>query len=224
MVPESAKGPGHFRCGCGMRIAVNGLPVETDKRCPIRFKRRQCARPKRSHEPVCERCAVRIAEATLRSSRLAAQIADKDAVERLDAARSLAWERERERRIQAWKQIKAYGAHVVYYVRVRPGVVKIGTTSGLTSRMQGLRLADEDVLAAEPGDRSLEKQRHAQFEALRIRKRWEDFQLTDELQAHIDAVAAEHGDPFELEARLMSAMREAMDEDRRRRVEAAQVA
>lgn len=224
MSPISSKGPGHFQCGCGARISVEGLPAESDKRCPVRFKRGRCLRPKKSFEPVCERCAVGTAQAVLRSPRLRDQIADQQAVEQLNAARSLAWEREKERRTTAWQRLKTYGAHVVYYVVVRPGVVKIGTTSSLTGRLQGLRLRPEDVLAAEPGDRRVEKQRHEQFDHLRIQKRWEDFTLTDDLQAHIDAVAAEHGDPFALEGWLTDTMRQAEAEDRRRRGEEVQLA
>lgn len=224
MAPLAAKGPGHFRCGCGAQIAVTGLPVKSDRHCPMTFKRGQCLRPKKSHEPVCDRCAVRIAELVLNSSKLCAQIADKQAAERFVEARSRAWAEQRARRVEAWKCLKQYGAHVVYYVQTRPGVVKIGTTSGLVGRIQGLRVQPEDVLAAEPGDRAVEKQRHAQFEALRIRKRWEDFTLTEELQAHIDAVAAQYGDPFEMAGQLSGLMRRMEDEDKLRRAEAEQVA
>ncbi|MEU4640840.1 GIY-YIG nuclease family protein [Micromonospora sp. NPDC023814] len=134
----------------------------------------------------------------------------------------MAWEEQRERRLAARRRAKAYGTHVVYYVLIREGVVKIGTTSSLVERMSNLRLQPEDVLAAEPGHHALEKQRHAQFEALRIRKRWEDFTLTGELRAHIEAVAEEYGNPFEMQGWLMGRMREA--EKDRQLAEAEQLA
>lgn len=83
---------------------------------------------------------------------------------------------------------------VVYYVRIHD-YVKIGTTRHLPSRMLNLRAEPEQVLAAEPGGRELEKQRHQEFAAER-RGRREDFDLSDRLKQHIEITRTTHGDPM----------------------------
>lgn len=86
---------------------------------------------------------------------------------------------------------KKHGA-VVYYVR-RGTLVKIGTTVRIRHRMT--ELMPDEILALEPGDRSLEIQRHGQFAALRSGPRSEYFYPGAALQEHIRAVRQEHGAP-----------------------------
>jgi len=86
---------------------------------------------------------------------------------------------------------------VVYYVRVRDGVVKIGYTSDLTGRRTSLRVPWRDVLAVEPGGPEREAARHAEFASLR-RGRREDFEASVELLAHIDLIRARWGDPQDI--------------------------
>lgn len=78
---------------------------------------------------------------------------------------------------------------VVYYVLVKPGVVKIGYTSSFYSRMSALRCLRSDLLALEVGGREKEQERHRQFESDRIVRLREDFQLSPALQQHIDSLA-----------------------------------
>lgn len=96
---------------------------------------------------------------------------------------------------------------MVYYCELRPGIVKIGTTMKLAARMAALHVPVGAVLAAEPGSYDLEKTRHRQFADLRITQR-EDFRVDEALRTHIEDVAAEHGDPFELVTRLTQELAE----------------
>lgn len=83
------------------------------------------------------------------------------------------------------------GVHVVYYVLVADGLVKIGTTGHTLERMGKIktdgRKARDNVLALEFGSFELERERHEQFAHLRDGKT-ERFALTPELQQHIDAL------------------------------------
>lgn len=78
---------------------------------------------------------------------------------------------------------------IVYYLRVGPYAVKIGTTIHLRDRLNALRTEVQHVMAVEPGGYQRESERHKQFAAERLGKR-EDFRLTPRLQAHIDALNA----------------------------------
>jgi hypothetical protein len=81
---------------------------------------------------------------------------------------------------------------IVYYIRRGP-LVKIGTTTNPHGRFRDL-LPDE-ILAWEPGGRTEEEARHAQFKALRVSNRGEYFRRDATLDQHIHDVAAQHGAP-----------------------------
>lgn len=84
--------------------------------------------------------------------------------------------------------------HVVYYV-ARGDLIKIGTTTDLLTRMGTVQ--PDKILAVEPGDRTVEKERHWQFRCSRahqMRGR-ELFQRTEDLLEHVEAVAAKYGRP-----------------------------
>lgn len=81
---------------------------------------------------------------------------------------------------------------VVYYIR-RGKYVKIGTTTNLRNRMRDLM--PDEVLAVEPGSYKLESDLHYAFRGIRLSPSLEYFELTEELQAHIDAVIEKHGPP-----------------------------
>ncbi|ELP64140.1 hypothetical protein PV735_05350 [Streptomyces turgidiscabies] len=87
-----------------------------------------------------------------------------------------------------WKKHEA----VVYYIR-RGTLIKIGTTVRIRHRMT--ELMPDEILALEPGDRTLETQRHNQFTALRSGPRSEYFYPGAALQQHVAAVRQEHGAP-----------------------------
>lgn len=78
---------------------------------------------------------------------------------------------------------------VVYYLRVGPETVKIGTTIRLATRIQQLRSQPDYVMAVELGGYEVEHQRHKEFATERHGRR-EDFRLTARLLAHIDDIAA----------------------------------
>ena len=96
---------------------------------------------------------------------------------------------------------------VVYYVRLADHV-KIGYTTHLRGRLGGLRTDATALLAAEPGWREVEAQRHAEFADERQGRR-ENFNPSRRLLAHIDQVLELHGDPLSLASSLArSALRE----------------
>lgn len=80
---------------------------------------------------------------------------------------------------------------IVYYIR-RGALVKIGTTTRPRRRFEAL-LPDE-IMAIEPGDRSIEAARHRQFRHLR-QSDMEYFTQAADLSAHIRRMRAMHGEP-----------------------------
>lgn len=81
---------------------------------------------------------------------------------------------------------------VVYYAQIGD-YIKIGYSTRLRNRMSTLRV--DRLLACEPAEPELERQRHQQFSAERIDLRRENFRPSERLHAHIDAVLAGHGLP-----------------------------
>lgn len=89
--------------------------------------------------------------------------------------------------------------YVVYYLRYAERV-KIGTTMNPQVRLSAIR--HDTLLAFEPGDRIVERQRHEQFAHLREGGEW--FTATPELLAHIAKIAGSD-DPWHVYARLVAA-------------------
>lgn len=88
---------------------------------------------------------------------------------------------------------------VVYYLRFADRI-KIGTTVNPRQRFAAIR--HDEVLAFERGDRRLEGRRHAQFAGERYgRTEW--FAASDDLRAHVDALAG-GVDPWDRFARWVS--------------------
>lgn len=81
------------------------------------------------------------------------------------------------------------GTEVVYYLRVSDKV-KIGYTSDLRQRMHSYP-PDSELLAVEPGDKNLERQRHVEFTAhLKIGREW--FHPVPEILAHAASLRQQH--------------------------------
>lgn len=80
---------------------------------------------------------------------------------------------------------------IVYYL-LRGPLVKIGTTRRPESRFASLM--PDRIMAIEPGDRSVERERHQQFKHLRHGTS-EYFSQGDDLAAYIDTVRAQYGAP-----------------------------
>lgn len=87
---------------------------------------------------------------------------------------------------------------VVYYLRWHDRI-KIGTSSQPRRRVAAIR--HEELLAFEPGDRVVERARHAQFAHLREGGEW--FRADAELVAHANRLAA-GGSPWEHYARWVA--------------------
>jgi hypothetical protein len=79
----------------------------------------------------------------------------------------------------------------VYYIRLGDRV-KIGWSANVTRRIS--ELPTEQLLAVEPGDRQLERDRHVQFIHLSAAGR-EWFRLAPDLLAHVTQLRHLHGDP-----------------------------
>lgn len=77
---------------------------------------------------------------------------------------------------------------VVYYLLVKPGVVKIGYSSDFATRLTALRCDLSHLLALEAGGREEERARHRQFANDRIIRLREDFKLSPDLQRHIETL------------------------------------
>lgn len=98
----------------------------------------------------------------------------------------------RKRQEQKERDLRAEAPGLVYYLRVGEHV-KIGFTAvELRSRLRAYPPGSA-LLAAEPGSKALEKQRHAQFRAMKAAGR-EWFTPHAALDEHIAQVVAEHGD------------------------------
>ncbi|MDQ1177628.1 GIY-YIG nuclease family protein [Microbacterium sp. SORGH_AS_0421] len=90
---------------------------------------------------------------------------------------------------------------VVYYLRFEDRI-KIGTTASPRQRLSAIW--HDELLAFEPGDRSLERRRHALFAEERFgRTEW--FRRSPALDAHVTGLAAGVDDPWALYARWTSA-------------------
>ena len=86
----------------------------------------------------------------------------------------------------------------VYYLILSPTTVKIGTTQYLRERIRQLRSELQYVVALEPGDRTVERERHLQFADERRNRQREDFILSDRLKQHIDQLQPKREETMQL--------------------------
>lgn len=209
---DALVGPLAFRCGCGARFSLNAPQLDTNRnRCVFVASMSRCRANRLPDVPVCEEHAALISAAADGSIR---QFKQRQ-MDMLENPRE-SWEETCKRelpppppgysdRIKAELHAKKLPGSVVYYVRIRPGVIKIGVTINLDDRLKAMRMsAPGDLLAAEPGDRAVEKARHAKFADFRMDCRREDFAEADELLAYVSALRARYGDPHTLPARLLA--------------------
>jgi len=193
MSPVGTAQRGTFRCGCGVQVLITvedratcfGM-AENGERCrlmPVReavpkYGVSLCGDHLEGYESVLK--AIRDGEAASKAILTAIEIESNEGRmvfrENPEADADLA---------------RRYAAQsVVYYIRLGDRV-KIGTTVNMAARMSSL--VPDEILATEPGDRQLEKMRHKQFAAQRIRG--ERFRLDDELAAHIAMIREHFGPP-----------------------------
>lgn len=222
MRPSSdARYPHEYRCpgNCGGYVDVMPPTWRSERRCGGQRQGLRCNRPLADNQIVCVECILDEGRNLLSSPwRHTADPAHPHPLIQL-AGRALAAEEaqrqhdEAERELLAAKQdhkdqLAAARAdtasNVVYYVRLGHNHIKIGTTGDLPRRMNELRCVNPaNLLAAEPGAHTLEKERHTQFRKWRYSVRREDFAEAPELLEHIAAVRAEHGDPYAVAAQLV---------------------
>lgn len=210
MQADTYAGPQRYRCSCGARVSLSGLPKLDDRHCALPKGRRICNGPKLPEAIACEPCSVLIATLALADPELAEQLGTQQGHREFVLARSaettrMLAEQAAHPRIDRGPDAPKCG--VVYYAELRPGILKIGTTLNLFTRMSTLHVPRASVVAAEPGTYDVEKARHRQFAHLRIGHR-EDFRVDEGLREHAEALVVEHGNPFDLAARLMEQSRE----------------
>lgn len=97
-------------------------------------------------------------------------------------------------RLPAWRSDLPTGEHV-YYIEV-DGLVKIGYTSNLKQRLRDYPPSSV-LLGIEPGDRNLERQRHAQFSHyLKLGREWHS--RGDGILRHVRQLNGNSGTPVQL--------------------------
>lgn len=197
MTQEPGRRAGYLMCSCGTRVRVDDARTST---CVVpEPSGRYCERPILPDMPFPV-CRPHHAE-LLRDVRFTggtytgADIADirNETAKEVIEAKS---ERTRRRALEALEDDLRADAYreqsVVYYVRARDHI-KIGVTTNMQARMAALQ--PDEILATEPGDRRLEKQRHRLFAHLLGDIGSEYFRRGPELDDHIRAVRERHGEP-----------------------------
>lgn len=212
MVVVASLGPEHFRCAnCRTRVKVESPLFDTDRTRCIWPGKKRCENDPAESFVICEHHMLTAAQWAVTRSETRQAILDQFEEREFWHAQARAEDKARKRLADMAESARKMRdeiyppVDVVYYVRLKPDQIKIGTTAYLAHRMRALRVVrDEDILAAEPGGRDVEKQRHRQFAALRINAYREDFRPGEELMVHIKEIRREHGSPFELIARRLA--------------------
>ncbi|WP_157253189.1 hypothetical protein [Nonomuraea typhae] len=193
---DAISGAGAYRCGCGVRVTISE-------------KARKPACLGGTADRACEFAASKDSDGVgipLCADHLASFNAFRETVEdgeRWGELMKDAWEDSRRAlkeglaSRQAWEgdylaaRRKLYETQsVVYYVRIGDAI-KIGVTTNMKARMP--QVMPDEVLATEPGDINLERQRQAQFAHLKLRG--ERFLPGDDLIRHIAEIKRQHGEP-----------------------------
>lgn len=211
MVPVETLGEGHFRCPrCRTRIHV-ATPFSGKRdmcRLSLGFGRR-C--PNEVAGPMMFLCLEHVQEAAewiLRDADRREEMIGKAASsEWFVAVRDGINERHAEYH-RARQESALRLPSFVYYVRLRPGCIKIGRSTNVLGRMASFRVWDKDeLLAVEPGGHSMEKQRHRQFGHIRQRSDLEEFDEAPDLMEHIETVRSGHGEPWQTIDRMRALAR-----------------
>src|SRR5690349_9429413 len=100
---DGVAGPGCYRCGCGARVALSGLPKRDEKRCPMPRGNRVCNGPKLEDRPLCEPCMISVADEALRIPGLAEELGERRGVAELKRRK---YDREQQL-IEAWREHNA---------------------------------------------------------------------------------------------------------------------
>lgn len=182
MTLDAPRGRCAYRCGCGARVRVEDAPRQA-KICVAVESGTACRFAPVTAEPValCKGHARALREQLMVASLACAPLAEEDATELvaawLDRTVSGGIDRDALRRQRRADHARAAAlarrdleaASVVYYIQFGDRI-KIGTTTDLGKRLGAL--PHDCLLATEPGGPLVERQRHEQFGALRIKGEW----------------------------------------------------
>jgi len=196
MTLDAPRGRCAYRCGCGARVRVEDAPRQA-KICVAVESGTACRFAPVTAEPValCKGHARALREQLMVASLACAPLAEEDATELvaawLDRTVSGGIDRDALRRQRRADHARAAAlarqdleaASVVYYIQFGDRI-KIGTTTDLGKRLGAL--PHDCLLATEPGGPLVERQRHEQFGALRIKGEW--FEPAPVLLGHIQAL------------------------------------
>ena len=211
MVPVETLGEGHFRCPkCRTRVhATTPFDGRPDKcRMPIGFGRRCTNDVAAPATGICLEHATTATEWLLSDPRRREEMAEKAASSERFREFSARINERHEEYYRVRKETALRLPSFVYYVRLRPGCIKIGRSTNVLGRMASFRVWSKDeLLAVEPGGHSMEKQRHRQFGHIRQRADLEEFDEAPDLMEHIKAVRAGHGEPWQAIERMRTLAR-----------------
>lgn len=155
--------------------------------------------------PLCERHTDAAAEWVLLNPDRRDVLIERAAEREVFAEYRDRWNERGEQLRQAWKANADRRPKFVYYVRLRPGCIKIGYSADVRGRIHSFRVWDEDeLLAVEPGGRKMERERRLQFAHIRQRIDLEEFDEAPDLMEHIAAVRSGHGNPWQAIDRMRS--------------------
>jgi len=196
MYPDSLRGAGAFRCGCGATAQIKisghaqctGLPEDGLGDCPL--------------EPVAQAAQLGLSLCQEHYQALGDVIGlvreGRNAQARISEITEMNLIEIRRRRTMTAQEAADQDAireamAVVYYIRMRD-TIKIGTTMNMGTRMPSL--VPDEILATEPGSEPLERLRHKQFAHLRIRG--ERFRPEQDLLDHIEMIRKHYGVPVKV--------------------------
>lgn len=197
MRPEPGRPAGYMLCSCGTRVKITDNHAN---QCQGRGTDGSfCVRDVMMILPVplCKVHVVKLANSTeftslpMHHGKARAWLNEQEH-ERARHDEKVARARLRRQREEEMRKVVLAEQSTVYYIAVR-GYVKIGYTSNMQARMANL--LPDAILATEPGARDVEKRRHQQFAHIRGSLGREYFTPHPDLEAHIEAVRAEHGEP-----------------------------
>ncbi|WP_319594291.1 GIY-YIG nuclease family protein [Streptomyces sp. ID05-04B] len=196
MTPDSPRGRGHYRCGCGHRIHVT-IPAPRRTQCAVPHRGEPCRLTPVIAEPLLL-CEQHYAETGLKEYHSwvngTPEEIDKHISKLVTRRVNERWERHFPAgplEPAPTPDLEPYG--VVYFIRSQD-LVKVGTTLHLLKRMASFSVPHITLLATEPGYRKRERELHLRFADLRVSRR-EWFRLEPPLTDYINTIRDQHGLP-----------------------------
>lgn len=191
MTPDTMRGRGAYRCGCGARIKIDQPAYRADT-CMALVADRRCRQTPRTRAPflLCKEHLndLKAAVGLIRPEELP-EYTDRLAAAQMGVVNGPDFDQEHwmaryiQRKMDAEKNLKpvvtdrkeierlANPASLVYFICMGD-LIKIGYTSDLRRRVQGLSLTMGHVLATVQGGPALEQELHERFAGLREHGEW----------------------------------------------------